>query len=217
MERTRRVIGRIASIYETFLWYPWFIAVFAGRGATSLARLASDFSESLEFNRGLVLDVACGPATYTRRIASDRIHAIGIDLSMRMLRRGIVHMQRDRCIHAFLAQADALHLPFQPSQFDAVICGGALHLFTDTFQAFVEIGRVLKPGAHLSVSTLIRGERGLLNYRIFREFIKRYYGFTAYELDDLMLTLRRAGFTSVENKLYGSLLYFRARKVPLSE
>jgi 2-polyprenyl-3-methyl-5-hydroxy-6-metoxy-1,4-benzoquinol methylase len=79
--RRMRFIDRMARIYETKLWYPIVLNVYGGFHSPSLAELVTTVSEKVRSTKGRVLDVACGPGTYGRRIASTSKQVFGIDVS----------------------------------------------------------------------------------------------------------------------------------------
>jgi ubiquinone/menaquinone biosynthesis C-methylase UbiE len=93
---------------------------------------------------GVILDVACGPGTYGRRVASKSRTIYGIDASMSMLRRGVRYVERDHIPNVHFARAKVEALPFQGGLFDAAICAGSLNHFSDTVFALREIGRTMK-------------------------------------------------------------------------
>ena len=75
----------LAHIYESWLWQSFFLSMNSA-GSSSLQSIAHFILETLEGVTGNVLDVACGPATYGRRIASPSRSDYGIDISIGMLR-----------------------------------------------------------------------------------------------------------------------------------
>jgi hypothetical protein len=60
----------LAGVYESELWYPVALRLFAGRGQISFAELINLVQEMVGPVSGLVLDAACGPGT----MASHRCH-----------------------------------------------------------------------------------------------------------------------------------------------
>ncbi|MBN1810565.1 MAG: class I SAM-dependent methyltransferase [Anaerolineae bacterium] len=151
-----RKVDFLAPIYESRLWYQLLLNP-AGAGGISFGSIASFHAETLEGIAGSVLDVACGTATYTRRIASPSRNVYGIDISMGMLRKGMAYVARDGVSGVHLARARVEELPFENAVFDGVICSGSLHLFPDTVLALREIARTMKAGAPLSVQTFVAG------------------------------------------------------------
>jgi uncharacterized protein YbaR (Trm112 family) len=100
--RRMRFIDRMARIYETRLWYPIVLNLYGGFHTSSLAQLVSTVSQKVQSTKGRVLDVACGPSTFGRRIASPSKEVFGIDVSMGMLRQGAAYIEKERhCQRAF--------------------------------------------------------------------------------------------------------------------
>jgi uncharacterized protein YbaR (Trm112 family) len=79
--RRMTAIDRMARIYETRLWYPIVLNLFGGFHSPSLAQLISTVAQKVQSIEGRVLDVACGPGTYGRRIASPSKEVFGIYVS----------------------------------------------------------------------------------------------------------------------------------------
>ncbi|MGP6156345.1 MAG: class I SAM-dependent methyltransferase [Vulcanimicrobiaceae bacterium] len=195
--RRMRFIDRMASIYETRLWYQFVLNIYGGFHSASLAELIKKVTANVGPTEGRVLDVACGPGTFGRRIASPRNEVFGIDVSGGMCRQGA----------AYLAA-----LPFEASLFDAAICCGSLHLFADTVTALREIGRAMKPAAVLSVFTFVAGRRGILTFRAVREWSRRTQGLHVFELPELEQYLAASGFEDFQPDVSGSSVTFSARK-----
>jgi demethylmenaquinone methyltransferase/2-methoxy-6-polyprenyl-1,4-benzoquinol methylase len=98
--------------------------------------------------RGLVLDVATGPAGVARQIAErSPAHVVGIDLSEPMLREGLANVtgagQGDR-IALVLGRGEAL--PFPDGSFDALTFTYLLRYVADPGATLAELARVVKPG-----------------------------------------------------------------------
>ena len=209
--RRMRFIDRMARIYETKLWYPLVLNVYGGFGSATLPGLISKVSRNIESVQGRVIDIACGPGTYGRRVASPSKEVFGIDVSMGMLRQGLAYTASKGNPNMHFARARVETLPFENGMFDAALCCGSLHLFTDTVVALSEIARVMKPGAILSVFTFTAGRRGILRFRSMRERFRRI-GLHAFELPELEQFLNASGFTDFQPEVSGSILTFRARK-----
>ncbi|MGA2494885.1 MAG: methyltransferase domain-containing protein [Roseiarcus sp.] len=105
-------------------------------------------------------------------------------------------------------------LPFGDASFDAVVCCGSLHLFTDTVAALKEMARVMKLGAVLATFTFTAGEGGLLKYESFRRWSRDRHGLHVFALDDLSRDLTSSGFEDFQPEVVGSVLTFSARKRP---
>ena len=93
-----------------------------------------------------VLDVGAGTGVSTEEMARSEAFAVGVDLSIGMLRAG--HAVRPQVP---LLAGDALRLPFPDASFDAVTISFALRNVVDTEEALRELGRVTRPGGRLVV------------------------------------------------------------------
>jgi ubiquinone/menaquinone biosynthesis C-methylase UbiE/uncharacterized protein YbaR (Trm112 family) len=192
--RRMRFIDRMARIYETRLWYPIVLKLFGGVHSPSLAQLIRIVSQKVQSTAGRVLDVACGPGTYGRRVASPSRKVFGIDVSMGMLRQGAVYTAKEGIPNVHFARARVEALPFEDGLFDATLCCGSLHLFTDTVIALREMARVMKPRAILSVFTFGEGRGGLLKSRRVREWYRRDQGLHVFGLSEMEQYLAASGF-----------------------
>lgn len=208
------LIGLVAGIYETRLWYAPFLRVFGGPGAPSFRGLTEIMLEKMDFPaQGVILDAACGPATWGRRIAAPERHIHGIDLTWPMLRRGAAYVAGGRIPNVQLAHARVEMLPFQDATFDGAVCGGALHLFPDVVRSLKEIGRTMKPGARFVGMTFTHGDRGLLSLGWLRQRTSRDAGLHIFDLGELAEDLARAGFKHFDPVIHGSVLVFTAERV----
>ncbi|MHB8449426.1 MAG: class I SAM-dependent methyltransferase [Mycobacteriales bacterium] len=91
-----------------------------------------------------VLDVGCGNGTYLSVLAARQVRAVGVDLSLGMLRVAG---------HAAVVNADAVALPFADGAFDAVLAPHMLYHVADRSAAVHELRRVLTPGGSLVAVT----------------------------------------------------------------
>ena len=121
----------LAPVYEGALWQSFILNMAGGRNS-SLQSIAHFIAKTLEGVTGSVLDVACGPATYGRRMTSPDRSVYGIDFSMGTLQQGMKNIARDGIANIHLARTRVEELPFEDAVFDGAICGGSLHLFPDT-------------------------------------------------------------------------------------
>lgn len=96
-----------------------------------------------------VLDVGAGTGISTEELARSGAYAVGVDISLGMLRAG----RRTRP-HVPLLAGDALRLPFPDATFDAVTISFALRNVVDTGAALREFARVTRPGGRLVVCEL---------------------------------------------------------------
>jgi ubiquinone/menaquinone biosynthesis C-methylase UbiE len=207
-----RFIDQLARIYETRLWYPIVMKVYGGLHSPSLAQLVDIVGQKVQAAQGRVLDIACGPGTFGRRIASPSKEVFGIDVSMGMLRQGAAYIAKEGIPNVHFARARVEALPFQDGLFDATLCCGSLHLFTDTVGALREMARAMKPGAILAVFTFTPARGGILKYRRVREWSRGEHGLHVFELAEVKQYLTVSGFEDFQPEVAGSVLTFSARK-----
>ena len=205
-----KMLEFLAPIYEGSLWQS-FILSMAGSRNSSLQSIARFITETLVGVSGSVLDVACGPATYGRRMASSDRSVYGIDFSMGTLQQGMKNIARDGIANIHLARTRVEELPFENAVFDGAICGGSLHLFPDTALALREIARTMKAGAPLAVTTFVSGNSFL------SRLMKRRGNMHAFEIPELQQYLTEAGFEGFESKLDGAFIMFSTRKAMSSK
>jgi ubiquinone/menaquinone biosynthesis C-methylase UbiE len=158
-----------------------------------------------------VLDVACGPANFTRSFALTVGHeglAVGIDASPTMLARGVEDTHRAGLENVALLRGDAGDLPFAAGSFDAACCFAALHLFADPEQALAEITRVLRPGGRIAVMTSIR--RGVAVGPL-KPLIERASGMKLFEADEVCAALDGLGFGEVHQRVSGMVQFVGGR------
>jgi demethylmenaquinone methyltransferase / 2-methoxy-6-polyprenyl-1,4-benzoquinol methylase len=93
-----------------------------------------------------VLDVGAGTGVSTVELGRSGAYAVGVDLSVGMLRAG----RRTRPGVPLVA-GDALRLPFPDASFDAVTISFALRNVVDATAALRELGRVTRVGGRLVV------------------------------------------------------------------
>lgn len=106
-------------------------------------------------NKLLAIDLACGPGTYTRPLATRVRHAIGADLTPAMVEKARAEAARDGITNIEFVCADIYALPFADGFAGIVSCGYAFHHMTDPPRALAEMARVLQPGGRLAITDII--------------------------------------------------------------
>ncbi len=128
--------GSIPEVYDRFL-VPLIFEPYARDLAERLAKVKPQE----------VLETAAGTGVLTRAIVS-RLPAdariVVTDLNQPMLDYAAARQPGERRIT--WRQADALALPFEDQNFDAVACQFGVMFFPDKVQGYKEARRVLKPG-----------------------------------------------------------------------
>ena len=209
---SRALFNFMASTYETCV-YPMVCNLYGGWRSTSLKRLAGEVADIVGSRDGVILDAACGPGTYGRRIASASRTVLGIDICMSMLRRGAHYVERGHIPNVHFARATVEALPFRGGLFDAAICAGSLNHFSDVLLVLREINRTMKVGAPLAVMCFALINSGLIKYKSIRDRAEKGGGHI-YSVADLDRYVAEAGFEDFRPHAYGSILVFSARKRP---
>jgi len=204
--------ARVARIYETHFYVSTVLKLGAGWRAISAKEILDYVGRKISPIQGKVLDIATGPGSHGRRVASTSRVVYGIDVSLDMMRMGQKHVERESVNGMNFARADARVLPFSDNLFDSCIACGCLHLFPDTLGTLKEISRTLKPGAPLIGLTFVSGETGMLRFERMRNFARRKNIAIVFELPVLQEYLEKAGFENFEPVQRGSALLFTARK-----
>jgi ubiquinone/menaquinone biosynthesis C-methylase UbiE len=210
---SRAMVGAVVRLYETPLWYVPILKLAGGKGAPSYGEVIRQMVGLMDVRQGMLLDVACGPGTWGRRLASPSMEVYGIDISWSMLRQGarVARSKHIDTIHFAHARVEAL--PFHDRQFDAAYCGGALHGFPDTVGSLREIGRTLKPGAPLVVLTFLDRDQPFVRMRRRAEARNdKLLKLHMFEVPELEQDLAQAEFEGFEPLVYGGVIIFKARK-----
>lgn len=103
----------------------------------------------------VILDVATGTgrvvAALQEHQAFDRIQAVGVDLSLKML-----EVAQGKVPRAELAQGDVYRLPFGDGVFDAVCCTEGLEIMRKPRNALFEMERVLAPDGVMMITHRVK-------------------------------------------------------------
>jgi ubiquinone/menaquinone biosynthesis C-methylase UbiE len=147
MERIQERFTRTAEAFSSF--------VMSRRSAEGerLARMLTSGWVTAEDAR--VLDVACGPGTFTLPLAGRVRQALGLDFTEAMLERaraGAVRLGRK---NAKFLRGNVYALPFPNESIDAVVCGYCFHHFQEPDRALAEMVRVTRPGGRVGLADLI--------------------------------------------------------------
>lgn len=92
------------------------------------------------YARGLLLDVGCGGRPYESVLRPYVHRYIGVDTPASTFSQ-------------FDVAAVASHLPFTEQSFDSILCTEVLEHLSDPASCLREMGRVLRPGGHLILTT----------------------------------------------------------------
>jgi ubiquinone/menaquinone biosynthesis C-methylase UbiE len=152
----------VAAIYETVFWrrsHTWLSGVGLEREMDVVLGWLSPLPGAP------ILDLACGPGLYARRLARDapRSLVVGVDLSQAMLHRAALLARRERLMNLKLVRADLCRLPFATAGFARAHAAGVLHLLPEPGAALAEASRVLIEGGTFTAMT-VRGATGPIGW-----------------------------------------------------
>ena len=184
----------LIQIYES-RWYRY------SRMATCLFGLSFHEEYTLISNTAnlkgqeALLDLACGPGTYTRPFAKQlpQGFVVGVDLSVPMLSYASSRAQQESCQNVMFLHAHAEKLPFPDGEFDHLNCCGALHLFSDLPAALAEMHRVLKPGGKLTATAYRNWIPGATAKKLVAWHYRRF-GTNFFHREELEELMQGAGF-----------------------
>ncbi|MEO8511053.1 MAG: ubiquinone/menaquinone biosynthesis methyltransferase [Chloroflexota bacterium] len=166
-DEVRRMFDRIAPVYDA-------MNTLMTAGIDARWRRDAILAARLE-PRMRALDVACGTGMLTRaaawRVGRDG-QAVGVDVSEGMLRRARRwRPPAEAAVPDFVA-GDALELPFDDGQFDAVTVGFGLRNMPDYRAALAEMRRVALPGGRVVVLEIAVPRAGAASV-LFRTWFER--------------------------------------------
>lgn len=190
--------GSIPEFYDTYL-VPLIFESYASQLAKSVAS-----------NRPTsVLETAAGSGVVTRQLAQllpRQASYLVTDLNQPMLDYAALRQTSNSNIS--WQQADALNLPFEDDQFDAVCCQFGVMFFPDKVKAYKEAKRVLKTGGQLAFNTWASIEDNVFAHIVTKAaaeifpndpplFMARTpHGY--HDLDLICSELSSVGFTNIE-------------------
>lgn len=159
----------------------------------------------------LVADIACGTGDLCRDLERAQMRPIGIDLSYGMLASARTQ--------APLLQGDALSLPIRTASVTGLTCGFALRNFVDLAPFFIEAARVMRRGGRIALvevasppnpvlawghgiyfGKVVPQIGALLSDRAAYRYLPKSVSYLP-PVEDMLDTLRSAGFTHVERTL----------------
>jgi ubiquinone/menaquinone biosynthesis C-methylase UbiE len=178
--------------------------------------------------RADLLDIGCGTGLFIEKYIGNEGHAVGIDISRRMIVRA-----RCRCEPSEFTIGSGERIPFRDNSFDVVSSLLVFSYLRDPAAMLDEAYRVLRPGGAIAICTLgkkllTRGipvlyhisEKMRVRHVVMKNFGERYYN--ENEMYDLF---ENAGFTDIRVSwcsfahidMVGPLFRFARRVEPFVE
>ena len=136
--------GSIPENYDTYLGP----LIFEFTAADMARRVAEVFDNPVR-----ILEVACGTGISTRHLANTLpagSEIVATDLNEAMLKHA--DQVNGALPGVTYAQADALDLPYDDENFDAVVCQFGIMFFPDKSKGMSEMSRVIRPGGTLALN-----------------------------------------------------------------
>ncbi len=162
----------------------------------------------------LLLDLGCGPMTYTYGLYKgiEQGVVVGVDISLSALRiaRSRVYGSNLRREAVYFLQADIFDLPFEYGSADVVNVLGMLHLFESLDYLLANVYRVLREGGVGYFSVLV-SDRYISKVAIdFLHFLGHLY--KPRKADFYLEKLEDAGLAIQKYELRGGMLFVKVRK-----
>jgi len=157
-------------------------------------------TEFAKINEGdTVIDLGSGAgndAFIARRIVGDKGRVLGIDFTEAMINRARINAEKLQYNNVEFRLGDIDDMPVTANYADVIVSNCVLNLVPNKYKVISEIYRVLKPGAHFSISDIVL--EGALPTR-WKEVAEFYAGCVtgAVQKQVYLEMIAEAGFTSI--------------------
>ena len=146
-----------------------------------------------------VIDLGSGAgndAFIARRITGENGKVLGIDFTEAMITKARDNADKLKFNNVEFRLGDIDSMPVTTNYADVIVSNCVLNLVPDKYKVFSEIFRVLKPGAHFSISDIVL--EGSLPSR-WKEVAELYAGCVsgAVQKDEYLTMIKEAGFTNI--------------------
>jgi SAM-dependent methyltransferase len=151
-------------------------------------------------NGDTVIDLGSGAGNdcfVARALVGESGKVIGIDLTEAMIEKARLNASKLNYTNVEFRLGDIEEMPVTANKADVVISNCVLNLVPDKNKAFSEIFRVLKPGAHLSVSDVVL--KGELPFKI-KQAAEMYAGCIsgALQKDEYLKVISNNGLVNIK-------------------
>jgi SAM-dependent methyltransferase len=147
-----------------------------------------------------VVDLGSGAGNdcfVARALVGETGKIIGVDMTEAMINKARKNNEKLGFNNVEFRQGDIENMPVSENVADVVISNCVLNLVPDKEKAFNEIFRILKPGAHLSVSDVVL--RGSLHEKI-QQAAEMYAGCVsgAIDIDLYLKIMKKSGLVNIK-------------------
>jgi ubiquinone/menaquinone biosynthesis C-methylase UbiE len=137
---------------------PFAAAVLArGQEVARLTQMATADYANVE--SAAVMDVACGPATFSRAFAPRVARVVGVDFTPAMLAKARRVADEAGLANLEFVCGDGNALPFADGTFDLALCTYAFHHLPEPAKVLGEMARVVRKGGRVAIVDVIIPER----------------------------------------------------------
>lgn len=134
---------------------PFAQFVFSGRVEEAQRFAAMATANLPHAGSAKAIDVACGPATFSKAVAPRVAYVVGADFTPAMMAQGLQVTASEGLTNLTFVCADAYALPFADGAFDLAICCYALHHLLEPAKIIREMARVIRLRGRLAIADLI--------------------------------------------------------------
>jgi ubiquinone/menaquinone biosynthesis C-methylase UbiE len=119
-----------------------------------LAKFSTVGLEALGLTKDMrLLDVACGPGTFSLLAAPMVGSVTAVDISAQMLKLLRRHITEEKISNITVVEADGQNLLFEDASFERAVSMFGLMFFTDRLAGMRQMHRVLRPGGRALISS----------------------------------------------------------------
>jgi 2-polyprenyl-6-hydroxyphenyl methylase / 3-demethylubiquinone-9 3-methyltransferase len=151
-----------------------------------------------------IVDVGCGGGLLTEAMARKGARVTGIDLAEELLEVGVLHALEAGVDLEYLQESAESHAETHAGEYEIVTCMEMLEHVPDPVSAIAALGRLVRPGGDVFISTLNRTVKSYAMAVIGAEYVLRLLppGTHTYEKfirpSELRQWAREAGLTLVD-------------------